>query len=173
MRAAAAPPAGDGLLIAGGLLAGVCAGAMPVLVGAAREQALCECSLEAPLCGCGANRFAVGSSLFVALAPTLPLLWIGSYQRGRSDAWRGFAAPKGLRALGWTLLGAGVAFAVAGGVTLSRHSIESPVGTVYGSPFIGAAYAATAAGGGLLFYTLGRRRELRLMAAAGGLTLWF
>jgi hypothetical protein len=165
-------PSGDGMLITGALLAGACAGALPFLVGQAREQALCECNPENPLCGCGWKRFSVGMGMIAAIAPTLPLLWLGSYHRGHSDVRRGFAAPKGLRALGWSLLGVGVAFAVTGGVMLSRYRIESPVGTVYGSPFIGAAYAATAAGSGLLFYTLGRRRELKV-AAGGGLTLWF
>jgi hypothetical protein len=104
------------------------------------------------------------------------LLWIGAWRRGRADAWYGFAAPRQLRALGWTMLGLGGAFAVAGGVTFSQTPSDSVGGTVAGSLLIGGAYAASAAGVGLVFYDAGRRNGhlgLTVAADAGGLKLWF
>lgn len=165
---------GDGMLICGGLLAGGFAATLPLAAGVYRSEATCECSGDG-FCGCGLGGLAVTPLVIFAAAPTLPLLWIGAWRRGRSDEWRGLIAPGRLRALGWSMLGVGVAFAVAGGVTLSQSLPESPAGTVVGSALIGGSYATLAASGGVLLYTSGRRRgaaEMKL-TAGGGLTLWF
>jgi hypothetical protein len=166
---------GTAMLICGGLMAGGFAAGIPYAVGVFRDDAVCECTGDGGFCGCGLGSLAVSPILLFAAAPTLPLLWAGAWRRGQWDEWRGLAAPKRLRALGFSIVGLGVAFAVAGGVTLSQTSPESRAGTVTGSALIGGAYAATAAGGGVLLYTSGREwgRVRMKLTAGGGLTLWF
>jgi len=65
---------------------------MPIAVGVFRSEMVCECG-DGSFCGCGLGSLAVSPIVLFAAAPTLPLLWVGAWRRGRSDMWRGLVAP--------------------------------------------------------------------------------